>query len=439
MYGTGVWKPFWNQGLLGGLGDVDLGIIDPQFFFPDPQATDQQLTDAEYVIVEYHRTARYIKEVYGKSKRVYDETDMEPYITRASSAQALGSGGLDYEYHGDMMGVISEHEQGRRCRLWECAYDGGERIATAVGSKDSHEIIADRPHPKQYLDVDWNFDHVILSYVEEPHRVFGHGLPEQTGSANKAYNNLKAQILESAKYAANSFFTGVDTEELKLLKEKGYRVAMVGDGINQFVGFSNEKDANAFKEHGGHPMVSDGVFLALNTCRAELDQVTQIYEETQGKRPAGISSGKALQVLQAAASSRPRMFNRQLTEALIATGRRIMSICQLHYDTDRLVRMENDAGYAWDIINSDKLMGHFDLEVALRSRLVLDPREEAEVALKLGEMGKMADIDLLKFLRVPDPEGVLQRAQEELVQKMQLEMAMQAQVQGPQGGGGAPQ
>ncbi len=123
-----------------------------------------------------------------------------------------------------------------------------------------------------------------------------------------------------------------------------------------------------------------------------------------------------------------------MTEALIDTGRRIITLGQLHYDTDRLTRIDEDNGQSWDIFNQVKLMGHFDLEVALKPRLILEPREEADMALVVHERRAMSDLDLLKFLRIPDPEGVLQRAREELMQKMQLEMAMQQGQQGQQGG-----
>lgn len=403
IYGVGILRPYWDPEMLGGTGDINVGVIDPQYFYPDPNAKDLYLEDAEYVILQYTVTREYVRERYGKLAKEYGR---EMPVLNRTGGEAVGP---DYTF-GDVGAAVSQYARGRRLTLFEVMYDGGKRIATFLGTPGQAENVFDRPSPFAYLNVNFDFGLGILPYIEETHDQWPHGLPEQTGSLNKYYEQTRAQVQESSRYAANAFYTGVRTEELKKLQDKSPKPG-------QLYLFATSEDAKEFKAHGGTPMIADGVWRLLQLCKYEMDSVTQVFDETQGKRPAGITSGKALRELRETAAGRPKMFLGQLSECLVDAGQVVMALAQLHYDTDRIVRLEGPQGaQRWDVAHRDRLAGQFDLECSVKPRFTLDEADMANLGLVLHERGLIGGLDLLTVLHWPNAQEALARAIKERAQ-----------------------
>lgn len=206
------------------------------------------------------------------------------------------------------------------------------------------------------------------------------------------------------------------------------------------------------------PMTGD-MFAYRSEVDRRIDDVTGIYDVTQGRRPVGIAAYSAIAILQDASTKRIQMKLGLLAKAAETIGRQALSlICQYAepyfeiHAGDRIVRvlkrypqgmadLPEDQKEAWrrdqgvDLVLED-IDQRAEVQVSASNTIPAMRGARAQLAIQLYQMKVLDDQGLLEALDWPGREEILRRKRAMALQ----EAAVAGQLLG-QGGeqGGAPQ
>jgi len=465
IFGNAFLKVLWDQSARQGLGDIKIEELDPSLVFVSPHA--RTLEDADYVIhaENIHKSA--VQRLYpqyqgGEYKGPKDSastlerppgsTDNGPLgfndtinLTNAAGANLgadrIAPAGSSTSGTGDDDPLVTVVERWQR--------DGSGQIWQTVVCND--EVVLHRPSP---------FKHGLFPIVHLPcSRVswsfWAIGDIQPVERLQIEINRRRGHIMDILRYTANPMLV-VDPGMMPDWEQLEPRPGLVipAEGGPQSAQWLQP------------PGVPAALFEVNQLDKGDFDVVLGNVEVLQGRRPSGVEAGVAIEMLQDAASVRPRGKARNLENMIRNLGRILLGMIQQFYTTERVFRVvgneiqqlegpiTKDPEAAFMFINRpvvDPQTGQvvlsnevppveeadFDVRVGPGSTLPVSRSAQFGRAIQMQQMG-LADPELVwKYSGFPRWKEEMQRAQMWQMQMMQLQQ-QQAMQQGIASGQAPP-
>lgn len=441
VYGTAFFYVFWNERT----EDVDVDVLSPKHVFVDPDATC--LEDAQFILTARPMSLFEIRRRWGeKAKGVKPEApdieleyvdseqdaatsselvspvdrvqtiddsgtltsaDGTTYTPRLEEAYpADGSEDLRYSrervtlydcWFRDLQTmdekVERSGEEGKAKKTRKLRYPSGRRILLAGG-----KILEDGPNP---------YAHGLFPFV----RVVNYDLPDSIWGMGDVEQLIPLQMeLNKSK----SLF--IDHRNLMCQPQW-----WIHDGSVNEEEVSN-RPGSVLWWRGEHPpqraqiaTLPGWMWRLMDGTKQEIEQVSGIHDVTQGRRPAGIESGKAIIALQESANTRIRKKSANLEQSLKKLGYLLLKTAQELYDPFEkyIPILGEDQGLQYEMIQMKELQIDFDVEVEMGSTLPNNPEANQEAIMKFAEMGTVDPIDVLELayrqLRIPGLKKILEQ------------------------------
>lgn len=443
LYGKGFLYTYWDDEK----NDICTESIDPECLYPDPAATS--IRDARYLIhvAQMSRTdiTTYWPGALGKVQRgsrvVPDPSEFkEGRFNDENSGQTSG-----YEYpeevggaftrivpwvKADLSGYGDDDDMVQVLQFWvkdpelveEPAKDEAGNILSFPDGKPI--LLAKRKYPggrhivmvgNRVVHDEINpFFHGQFPYVEiNCHPVPGEFWPVSAAqnllSPQRMLNKLNGQILDNAKLMGNAQWivelgSGVTAE--KITGQPGLVVQ-----VNR--GYKAERLP-------GTPL-PNFIIQMVDMARASLDNISGVFDVTQGRKPSGITAGVAIEQLQEAAQTRLRLLVRNIENAIRNLGYQQIALAQQFYQEPRTIRIQDDmGGYQFVELTPQMIQGQWEVVVAAGSTLPRSRESRMKEALDLFDRGIYDAEDVLNWIDHPGKDKV--------IQKIKMQQSMQAQL-----------
>lgn len=465
IFGNGFLKVLWDPSARNGLGDIKIAELDPSLVFVSPHA--RILEDADYVIHAENVPKKQVQRLYpdyqGSGKKNAGPMDERVTLNRepGPSDGSLGtnpnlqlpdgSGGVagvakagvgaGYQSDGDGDSLVTVIERWMR--------DGtGQIWQTVVCNK---EVMLHRPSP---------FKHGLFPIIHLPcSRVswsfWAMGDIQPVEQLQMEVNRRRGHIMDILRYTANPMLVvdpGMMPDWERLEPRPGLVIPAEG----------GPQSAQWLQSPG----VPAALFEVNQLDKGDFDVVLGNVEVLQGRRPSGVEAGVAIEMLQDAASVRPRGKARNLENAIRNLGRVLLGMIQQFYTTERVFRVvgnemqqlegpiTNDPEAAFMFINRpmvDPATGQvvmqnevppveeadFDVRVGPGSTLPVSRSAQFGRAIQMQQMGLASPELVWKYSGFPRWKEEMEKAQLWQAQMMMLQQ-QQAMQQGVAGGTAPP-
>jgi hypothetical protein len=444
ILGTWAFKVVFDPAILP-FGDVRVTAIPPTNLFPDPAATT--IENAQWVIHRSMVPISVLLRRYPQAREAIAQASGEKELLRKwteaamlniETESAANSSFVGYQVTGpgsaastDGVNFVRAPREriptSKTVEVLECWHrtDEGLWVTTIIGD----QVIQDRPTP--YEDQAMPF--ALFYDYQRLDEFWGRGEPEELIGLQKASNKLMALVIENANLMTNGIWVGTrGTFNADMLTNQPGLVIEVTPGFEWP------------KRESGAPLPRY-VMDAIIELKEDIDRVSGVHDVTQGKKPAGITAGVAIESLQEAAHTRIRLKIRNLEATLTRAGRLIVSRVQQFYTEDRVVRITDAAGQM-DFLNvsPEMIQGQFDVEATAGASLASSKAQKFQQGVLMFD--KLVNLDPISAVKVlldqaefEGKEQLLSTIQQKLAMKERLAL-MQAMAGGPPApeGGGPP-
>ena len=453
IFGTSISMIGWDKDANFGIGEVTWKVVDPLMCYPDPLATDINSPESKFF--------GYIEEVdLGDLKRKYpDKADRLTYQTiekkKEKNIDVEDVDKIDPEREG-----VTEAQNALLYRLWmkseeteNYTLENGEE-----GSKKKYPngryiemcnntILVDVGDKGDYPFKDGMFPFARLVDHMVAREFWGIGEVEFLKSAQMSLNKSISWILDSLDSTGKPIWvvdvqSGVDT-----------------DNLTNTPGLVVEKNAGTeVRREPGLP-VPPSIFNVFNLLKGSFDQINGLGELSQGQKPAGVTSGAAIESLQEAAQTRIRQKARNLETFLRQVGHLMVSRIMQFYKVPRMFRVVNpvdgfpeyfefyigDEGVKLQNIKEvegqmvpsgmvnvplskeTNRKGFMDVTVSVGSALPFNKQMKTRQSFELFDRQIIPAKEVLKNIDYPNWEAIAAEQEEKLA--MQAEAAAQAEAQ----------
>lgn len=291
--------------------------VDIFTWFPSPDATGMDIrTEAEYHIFVTPMSVRkvaikYRVEVQGEG--LIDEFKCFRYVDGSEQDNA----------HVMNMALIKE------CYRMDPdtkKYPNG-RVTVWVGNKKLHDGPIKERMP-----------YFMIPNYKTAHSIFGMGETELVKTQVKCLNQVMSAIADSINKTGNPIRKVVKT--------------WWSNKFNAIAGIAGEEvvvNKQSDVQWENPPNVPKYIFEFINLLMKLVDVVTGIHDVTEGRKPAGIESGRAILALQEAAQARIRyQIAKTYAKIMKDMGRYAIDVLQ-EYDKDAksIRKMADDGGYTY--------------------------------------------------------------------------------------------
>lgn len=431
-YGTSFGKTIWNDNNQ----EIEIIPVDPRQIYPDPTATS--LDDAEWVIYAVYRNLEHIKRNYpergglvkgGSWLGPTSDFKKEVVALRQEVLSPVTTTDLKSQYFLEQPSGIQASDLGNQALLLECwfkpnsEYPDGRVVTIANGT-----VLADRPNPYNHKE----FPFVRFICTVKPGQFWGMGIIEQLKKVNVAFNKTLCQISDILNYTANPILviesnSGVD--KTKVTNRPG-NIITVREGSKVY--------------WLSAPQIESGVFDLLTIYQRMIEIVSGSSDVTQGRKPTGITAGRAIQALQDAAQTRVRLLIRNMESSLANMGMQEVALLQQYYTDEKSIRITQPDRQG-EVVKINELTpdgkindvsaGKYDIEIVTGSTMPknkLARFEEGTMLFDRGAFGNPesanARAELLDAADWPNKKEVVVN-----LKKEEEQMQQQAQQQQGQG------
>ena len=464
LFGKGFYYIYWDSEA----GDIRIESVDPQLMFPDPWATTTRNTRflihadlmshndiadqfGQEAAKKAQRGARLIPDP-NAFKKDFAHRDSQNITTGYEYPQTSGGalsravpwvksdlqGGTDED---DMIqvlqywirdndlitddlkdpnsGKILRFPDGAKAAVQRKKFPNGRHIVLA-----GNRIIHDEENP---------FEHGRWPYVEQNcHIVPGEFWPvsavQNLISPQMGLNKTMGQIVDNKNLMGSAQWL-VD-------KNSGVKRHQL-TGQPGIVIFSNP---GARVERLTPPALPSYVIQAVSMYREALDNISGVFDVTQGRKPGGITAGVAIEQLQEAAQTRLRLLVRNLEGAHRQIGYHEIALAQQFYEEARQIRITDpETGeFRFEEVTPEMLKAQWEVQVAAGSTLPRSREARQREALALHERGLFDEQAVLEWIEHPQAEKLLARLKANQDRELELALATGGQggtVGGAQGGG----
>jgi len=432
--GTAVYKVVWDQGKLGGLGDISINRVDLLNVFWEPGITDIQdsryvfhtsLVDKDLLAQTYPEVERHVRSnSFVAAKFLYDDTvptDNKATVIECYYHKQIGPRKvLHYiKYVGDHVLYASENDTEVPTAMQQVQTGVDESGAPIVETREvpTGESISQRG---------W-YDHGLYPFVFDAlypveGSPCGYGFVDLCRSAQEQIDVLGKAVVDNAVWAATPrYFSrtdgGINEEEFL-------------DASKPIVHTSQNLDEVSLRQITASPLGAVYVNI-LNNKIQELREISGNTEASTGQKPSGVTAASAIAALQEASGKG----SRASTLSSYRAYRRIIEMCieliRQFYDMPRKFRILGQHGAERYVTYSNQGlqpqaqgmdfgldMGYrlpvFDVKVSAMKQNVYSRVSQNELALQFYQLGffnpQMTDqammaLDMMDF---DGKDGVIQ-------------------------------
>jgi len=244
LKGTGITKAVFDPENVGdsGIGQIETTVVDPTYFYPDPDATN--MYDGDFYIEKHPVSVRWVLNRYPKNA--------------AAFLESIGASSMDMAPHGTQSAGAAIPEEGKRVDILECWYkdtalwdddqfgvDG--KLTAAKGSKKypkgRYTIISDKGIP---LEDKANEYGILAPYartveIEIPGEFWGGCTVDKAASLQLIINQLMRSIIDNGLWMVHGIWiadstSGVDADSLAGYGMRDVVVKSPGSEVRRDVG-----------------------------------------------------------------------------------------------------------------------------------------------------------------------------------------------------------
>jgi len=477
IFGDGYLKVWFDPTLSDGLGDLRVTHVNPAYLYKDPESKDPLMDDAKYIIYHAREPLEKIKMWYPEKAEAldrqsvgilgtavqdlagdqipgthsergtiaYDNADDEPSTTTTyrqftESDKYLGKNqpyftemwiddmsleevdekyilyvddGTDVEY--SQKAHLKAEASGRDFEI----VDGRDIGKVRYRRKYPHGriitvcekvLLDDRPSDYQHGKMPYVrfFDYLI------PHETYAQGEIDQIIPLQDELNKRKSQIID--------FFNICINPPIVLDRSCGLNTTKMTNRPGQIWPINGSTDKVKWLTP---PPIPAAAFAHIDQINKDIDTVSGIHDVTQGRKPAGITAGIAIETLQEAAQTRLRLKTRGVEYSQKRLAELMVSIIDQYYQEPRVVRWQSnlpDVDFEYETVDFKDVQlkaGLPDVLIKPGSTMPTNKSIQRMQAIQLFEAGAIDRRALLDIFEFPNREEILARMGEGDITSMQ--------------------
>lgn len=398
----------------------DIQVIDPFSVIPHPFANELDLKSGEYFLFAVPMETSRIEREFGI--KTGGDGKLNDYRSYQQSNDNGGIESYQVESEYDMALVIECYSN----EADKEKYPNG-RHTVIVDDK----LIVDEPLELYRMPV------FMVSNYKSPHNFWGIGETELVRTQTKAINETFSAINENIRRV------GFPIRKVTQ-RAKGQMVRPITGAPGEEITVVDPSDVT-FESPPPIPGYIQGY---INQVAQYMEAVTGVNDVTQGRRPGGVSSGRAIVALQEASQTRQRFkINKEVGRLTKEIGEYMVQMILTFDEEIRSIR-ERDAEGAFAFVEynpmavydaegnmegtpefdpgtAKRLMdSEFDIDVSLGSRYAQGRVANEERALELYQLGVYGIEEVVNALNVPDKQEVIQNW---YIRNQQMSPQMQVQ------------
>lgn len=403
--GTAFWMVYFDKSLNGGLGEINVAHIHPKLNHPDPAGTDMR--DIRYNIVESIVPLSILREMYGKKAgEVKGDVSLEDLYSRLGTGGVLEatSQGLPSYGQGTTPPTTSVPylatnvpEGGDMVRLLRCWVRPGGSRGLGGGAESpggrlihvaNHVVLRDVPNPFCWCPVVRFVDHAL------PSTFWGMGEIQETLTIQKALNSSLARLTDHSALCGNPRIL-CDASIYEEIKDK------LTNKPAEIVPIENPDHVplDSLIHWQVPPSIPLYSMRLIEIYQRLYEIVSGVHDVTQGRAPAGIEAGIAIEALQVETKRRIGLKVRNMESTLKGLGKLLLSAVETFWTTDRMLEIVGKDGPQG--VNKG-LFEHFEYDVRVEAGSSL-PVDKAMAVREAEELVKMGVYDEEQLLEVKDP------------------------------------
>lgn len=350
--------------------------VNPYNIFPDPLATT--MDDAEYIIYATYKNESVLKRLFP------------------AKASKLNGGNINYsELVYDNNKNANVNNQILVLEVWTRDYEveeSGKKDGTKVLRYPKGRVItlcpeigvvlSDKANP--YKDGKFPFTH--LKDYDIPGKFWGEGEVAQLISPQTQMNELNNAILDNAKATAN----------MPWIVDKS---AGIGKGqITSRPGLIIRKNQGSEVRREQAPQMPGYVGQAVETFKADMEQVSGIFDTLKGNSETGVYTAQGVLALQEAGQARIRLKVKLMEDALGKMASMWFSRMQQFWSEDKFIRMTKmDGTYDFKKFQKGTLGEDYDFRIMAGSTMPVNRGAMLDLMIRLAQT------------QMPDGQGLVDR------------------------------
>jgi hypothetical protein len=443
LFGKGFYYTYWDYEQ----NEIACESVDPHNIFVNRDATS--IEDAHHVIHVSRMSKEEILARWPDARGLFKmgaRTVLEPYektgLGRISEHEAVTAGSA-YDDPGAVQGTVpwvkadlsdaqSEDDLVQVLQFWirdqtqiteELVQKNGKPFKDKKGDavmvekakypRGRHMIMAGN----RIIHDDENpFAHGQFPYIEQDcHRIPGEfwsvSAVQNLLSPQMELNKALGQVIDNKNLMGNAQWivsrnSGIDPSQ-----------------ITAQPGLVIEKAPGSEVERVDAPNMPNYIMQFIEGRKQALDDISGVFDVTQGRKPSGITAGIAIESLQEAAQTRLRALVRNLENAIGRNGRQWVGLAQQHYDQARQVRVtDHQTGqFRFVELTPEAINGQWEVIVAAGSTLPRSREVRQSQGVELFQLGIFDEEALLEWLDHPGRDRVLSRIRERRQKQQDLQ------------------
>jgi len=458
--GVGILKVYYDPLINYPDGEIVVDVVHPDHLLVDPDATSLETakvviqhtpTPLWKIVRDYPEKGKFVKPNESISLEEDGTTLSSEYNKEVDSAAPSDAkhyrAWLDEVWVRDEASFTEEEtneETGEAVTVTRLKYPNGRKIVVAgdvwLNEEDDNNPFEDGDPP-----------YIIIPNYEQSDSFWPMGDVEHITEINTDINKIVSRLNDYIRMTAHTHIVYDDEANI------------------DEASLDNLEGALIKKSKGGEvnitppPNFPSAVFEWLFACKSDLEIISGIREVLQGRSPGSGESGVAFERLQEFALSRIRKKARNVNNALILLGEKLLSRIRQYYTDPRKIRITGDVpqllgveminrgnnsfGFM-DFTNQDLYrtdeMGQMTEEIPLD--VVLEVGTAATVtrnrdrqdALLLFDKGIIDDEEVARRFDIRNYPLIKARIEQKMLQQAQMQMQAQMGASGgvPPGGGG---
>jgi hypothetical protein len=404
LKGTGLIKATFDPDNVGdsGIGQIETRVIDPTYFFPDPDATSMH--DGSFYMEKHPVSVRWV---------------LEHYPERAGEFLAsMGQSTMDAAPSGTRTTGAVNPDEGKRLDVIECWYKdsavweedsaedgakkGDKKFANGRWSLITDKAVVLDDHPNEY---DALAPYARFVEVEVAGEFWGGCTVDKVAPIQLIINQILRSIIDNGLWMVHGIW--VVDEQSGLTPE-----SLAGYGMRDVV---VKKAGSEARRDVGDPLPHT-IFQTLENMITAFDRVAGIPDIMRGIAPSRQPVGTS-QLQQESGEVRTRDRSRRVEEGLADLGRIWLDIVAKFWVDKRTVRNQNGIGGfdMFQLSKDDFEEWRFDLQVLPGSTTPLDTAMAFERAKSMRmEMNiPIPDEFFIRLAQIPQLEASVLKANKE--------------------------
>jgi len=469
ILGTGFGELHYDPDYNDGIGGICFESPDTFYQYPDPYALDVNKRSRSYVEArpvelevlkqKYPEYADYLEaDIVDIMRREKGMTEMVSYKSPSDNRVLMeGSTAIENKnealeikcYYKDMEieeEEIADKETGQISYLKKLKYPLGRYSCVVSGV-----LVEDRPITEKEGG---KFPYLRLQNYIMAHEFWGMSEVEQLESPQKIFNKLLSFTLDVLTLMGNPIWvvdntSGVDTDNL----------------FNR-PGLIVEKNPSSEVRREEGVQLQPYVLQMIDRMKLWFDDISGSTDVSRGAQPEGVTAASAIEALQQAQQTRLRQKSKNIDAFMQDFGQLYLSLVFENYSVPKVFRITNDDNtikYFKFHIDQDPvdpnikrarikdvhvneqgqqvegeekvydIRRKFDVKISLGSALPFEKNRIEEQSIKLFQLGIIDAEEVMKNLKYPNYQAVLQRIAMQAQQQAQVEMQQQQQLQAQKG------